>query len=86
MYIIDYFFKNDKTSPKSKKISKNNKNMLEKVYLVINKNTNMPLGIYDTLEKAKSEGQTSTYHSCSILEFKLNDKCTYLNTPIFENN
>lgn len=86
MYIIDYFFKKDNTSPKSKKISKNRKNIIsEKVYLVINKNTDLPLGIYDNLEQAKSEGQTSTYHNCSILEFKLNNKCTYFNIPVFEN-
>jgi len=85
MYIIDYFFKKDNTSPKSKKISKNRKNISEKVYLVINKNTDLPLGIYDNLDQAKSEGQSSTYHNCSILEFKLNNKCTYFNIPVFEN-
>ena len=85
MYIIDYFFKKDNTSPKSKKISKNRKKISEKVYLVINKNTDLPLGIYDNLDQAKSEGQSSTYHNCSILEFKLNNKCTYFNIPVFEN-
>jgi hypothetical protein len=85
MYIIDYFFKKDNTSTKSKKISKHRKTISEKVYLVINKNTELPLGIYDNLEQAKSEGQTSTYHNCSILEFKLNSKCTYFHVPVFEN-
>jgi hypothetical protein len=87
MYLIDYFFKKDNTSQKSKKISKSTKNsrLSEKVYLVVNKNTEMPLGIYDTLEKAKTEGQSSTYHNCSILEFTLNSKCNYLTTPVFEN-
>ena len=43
MYIIDYFFKKDNTSTKSKKISKHRKTISEKVYLVINKNTELPL-------------------------------------------
>lgn len=87
MYIFNYFFKNTKEN-NTKKTSKKNKSTKEKsdlLYLVINKNTQLPLGIYDTLEQAKIDGQTATYHNCSILEFKLNDKCKYLMNPIFEN-
>ena len=57
----------------------------EVYYVVLNKNTNMPLGIYDTLEKAKIMGQKATYHNCIILEFKLNEPCKFVMYPIFEN-
>lgn len=56
------------------------------VYLVLKKNTGEPLGIYNTLAKAKEHGQKSTYHNCSILEYKINDPCKYIKTPVFENN
>jgi hypothetical protein len=55
------------------------------VYLVINKATQAPLGVFDTLEKAKKEGQIATYHNCSILKLEINDRCKYLINPIFEN-
>lgn len=82
MFFTNYFFKKNTNKEDS---SNKTKKSIKKVYLVINKNTQMPLGIYDTLEQAKSLGQKSTYYNCSILEFILNDKCLYMNNPVFEN-
>jgi len=56
------------------------------VYLVVKKTTGEPLGIYNSLATAKIYGQKSTYHNCSIYEFKVNDPCKYLMNPVFENN
>jgi hypothetical protein len=55
------------------------------IFLVLNKYSQQPLGIFDSLEKAKLNGQKSTFFNCSIFEFKLNDSCKFLNDPIFEN-
>lgn len=54
------------------------------VYLVIEKETQNPLGIYDTIEKAKQNGQKITHYNCVIIPFKINDPCKYLFNPVFE--
>ena len=66
---------------KSSLSSRNKKNLM---YLVLSKNTREPLGIYDSLDKAKQYGQKATYYNCSILRFNVNDSCRYLIDPIFE--
>jgi hypothetical protein len=53
------------------------------VYVVLNKSSQV-LGVFDTLELAKRNGQSSTYHNCMIYEYKINDKCTFLKNPVFE--
>lgn len=55
------------------------------VYVVLNK-SNQVLGVFDTLELAKSNGKMSTYHNCIVYEFTVNQKCTFLSNPIFEDN
>lgn len=55
------------------------------VYLVVKKNTGEPLGVYDSLDKAKEQGQKATYHNCQILEYRINEPCKYLREPVFEN-
>lgn len=55
------------------------------VYLVVKKSTGEPLGVYDSLIKAKEQGQKATYHNCQILEYRINEPCKYLKDPIFEN-
>ncbi len=54
------------------------------VYLVLHKNTHEPIGVFDDLQKAKQSGQKSTYHTCMIYKFILNDECKYLTSPIYE--
>jgi hypothetical protein len=100
MYIIDYFFKKSQApeapeapsqpiykqqqSRLTLKKSKKNK-CANTVYIVLHKNTNNPLGIFDDFELAKANGEKSTHHNCIIIPFQLNDPCKYLFTPIFEN-
>lgn len=67
-------------------LTKNILKKLNKVYLVLKKNTGEPLGIYNSLAKAKEHGQKATYHNCQILEYQINDPCKYLKDPVFENN
>jgi len=55
------------------------------VYLVVKKSTGEPLGVYNSLIKAKEYGQKATYHNCQIIEYRINDPCKYLKSPIFEN-
>lgn len=55
------------------------------VYLVIEKNTQNPLGIFDNFEKAKQSGQKISHHNCVIISFQINDPCKYLFNPVFEN-
>jgi|688.fasta_scaffold00208_88 hypothetical protein len=54
------------------------------VYLVIEKETQNPLGIFDSLELAKQNGQKITHYNCIIVPFRINDPCKYLFTPTFE--
>lgn len=53
-------------------------------FLVLHKTTQEPIGIFDTLEQAISQGKTATYCTCMVYKFKLNDKCIYLNRPVYE--
>lgn len=62
------------------------KKIIQKYYLIINKQSQTPLGIFDNLENAKHEGRINTYYNCSIMEFVLNDGCKYLNNPIYEDD
>ena len=55
------------------------------VYLVIEKNTQNPLGIFDNFEKAKQSGQKTSHHNFVIIPFQINDPCKYLFNPVFEN-
>lgn len=55
------------------------------VYIVVDKNSNQPLGAFDTIAEAKKEGERVSYYNCSIYSFKVNDKCNYLLLPTFEN-
>jgi hypothetical protein len=56
----------------------------EKLYVVTSKATDTILGIYNNLEKAKFDGEKSTYHNCRITSFRLNS-CSHLNPIVFEN-
>ena len=58
---------------------------IKKVYIVIDKNSQVTLGVFDTIEKAKENGQKATYHNCMIIPFTINDACKYISEPIFEN-
>ena len=64
---------------------RNNKcNKKSTVYLVIEKETQNPLGIFDSLELAKQNEQKITRYNCIIIPFRINDPCKYLFTPTFE--
>lgn len=89
--IIRYFVPNSKNVPETEtkssdtrtfEVVKANKNM---VYLVMDKNTQTPLGVFDDFELAKAKGQRASYYNCMIIPFKLNDSCKYLFTTVFEN-
>lgn len=67
-----------------KNYSRNIRSCKSTVYLVIEKETQNPLGIFDTIELAKQNGQKITHHNCIIIPFKINDPCKYLFTPVFE--
>lgn len=54
------------------------------MYVVTNKTTSEILGIYNSLELAKQNGQGITYYNCAIYKYKINDLPKYLNNPIYE--
>ena len=56
----------------------------ETIFLVVDKNSMQPLGVFDNLENAKISGQKITYHNCMIIPFNINESCKYLIEPIFE--
>ena len=53
--------------PRTLSLTENVLKKLSTVYLVVKKSTWVPLGIYDTLDKAKELGQKATYHDCTII-------------------
>lgn len=55
-------------------------------FVVLHKTTREIIGVFDSLEKAKEQGQKATYHTCAIYSFKTNGNCKYLNTPIYEDS
>jgi hypothetical protein len=58
---------------------------IDTVYLVIEKNTQNPLGIFDNFEQAKESGQKTSHYNCVIIPFRINNPCKYLFNPVFEN-
>ena len=54
------------------------------VFLVVHKNTQEAIGVFDNFQKAKEFGKRATYCTCMIYKFTLNDQCRYLNSPIYE--
>ena len=71
--------------PQVKSCTRNNRcNKKSTVYLVIEKETQNPLGIFDSIEGAKQNGQKITHYNCIIVPFRINDPCKYLFTPTFE--
>jgi hypothetical protein len=55
----------------------------QNLYIVTNKTSETILGVYNNLEKAKKDGQKSSYHNCRISQYKLNN-CNHLTNVIFE--
>lgn len=69
----------------SEVVKKYTRNSKVTLFLVVEKGTQNPLGIYDSLELAKENGQKITYYNCMIIPFVVNDPCKYLFKPVFEN-
>lgn len=67
-----------------KNCTRNSRPCKSTVYLVIEKETQNPLGIFDSIELAKQNGQKITHYNCIIIPFRINDPCKYLFTPTFE--
>ena len=96
MNIINYFYttkSNEKLPPPPPPLLTDFNTITQKktqmqktatVFLVLNKHSQMPLGVYDTLELAKKNGESATYHNCSIYRYTINNKCLFLNNPVFE--
>lgn len=76
--MFNFLFKKSVKKEKEEKIKK-------EFYVVLHKNTQIPLGVYSSLERAKLFGEKDTYHTCYILKFELDQKCKFLNDPVYEN-
>ena len=59
-------------------------NTIKDVYLVLNKNTQAPLGVFTSKDLAILNGTKSTYHNCIVFKYTLNDKCNFYANPIYE--
>jgi hypothetical protein len=53
-------------------------------YLVVDKNSLNPIGIFNNLAHAKKSGETLSYNNCIIYEYILNDPCKYLSKIVYE--
>lgn len=54
------------------------------IYLVMNKNSGTPIGVYDVLQTAIEQGNNNTYHNAVVYDFKVNEGCRYLRVPVYE--
>ena len=59
---------------------------VKKVFLVLEKNTQSPLGVFSSLKLAKESGKKTTNSNYVVIEFTVNDPCKYLFYPAFESN
>jgi len=84
MNIISYFTGSQKKITASKKRFSVVNSSKKTVYVVIYKNTGAPIGVFDTLEEAKEQGQMTTHHNCTIVPYIINAQCKYLSNPIHE--
>ena len=87
MYIISsikgYIYGTKPDEIKKVKVNRSEKvNTIKDIYLVLNRNSQSPLGIYSSKELAISNGTSSTYHNCTVIKYVLNDKCNFLNNNI----
>lgn len=64
----------------SKDLIKANK----RVYIVLDKNSNSLIGVFNSLEHAKISGNKTTHNNAIIYPFNINEPCKYLNTSIYE--
>lgn len=55
----------------------------EYVYTVFDKNSDMILGVFSTLEKAKKHGQKTSFYNSKIIKNEIDGPCSYMHTPIF---
>lgn len=55
-----------------------------KIFVILDKNSLNPIGVFDNLEEAIKNGQDKTFHNCMVLPFDVNESCKYLNNPVFE--
>jgi hypothetical protein len=53
------------------------------VYAVFDKNSDTILGVFSTLDKAKKEGQKTSYHNSKIIKTKVDGACSYMHTPVY---
>ena len=85
MNIISFFTGSQKkiTASTKKRFSVVNSSP-KTVYVVVYKNTGAPIGVFDTLQLAKEQGQNVTHHSCIIYPYTVNGQCKYLTNPVYE--
>lgn len=88
MFLVRYLFPKEKKLidvSKTVPILKNPKK-INYAYLVLQRETSTPLGIYSTLQDAKENGMKSTYNKCVIYKYKIGESCSYLNCTVYEDS
>ena len=91
MDLYNYFFTTQEEKDHKKKYSTKYEFIPEPkpyatLYLVVDKSTRTPLGIFDSLELAKSSGDKITYYNCEVIPFNVNGKCKYMYNTVYESN
>jgi hypothetical protein len=83
--MFDFLFGSNKKINEKFKVVKEPKQYTD-CFVVLHKGTREIIGVFDSFEKAKQQGQKATYHTCLIYSFKINENCKYLNTIVYEDN
>jgi hypothetical protein len=88
--MFEYLFGSDQKKPSSNLYVNIKKENIIKppkpitIFVVSDKNSLMPIGVFDTLEAAKTSGGKVTYHNYNVTPFVINSQCKYLNNPVYE--
>lgn len=69
---------------KSTNIPNNTVNKNKLAYVVLDKNSLMPIGVFNSLLHAKVAGNKATYNNCIIYPYTMNMSCKYIVNSVYE--
>lgn len=72
--------------PKTKESGTQTETKKSNVFLVLDRGSQSPIGIFSTLVLAKLNGEKATYNNCIIIPYRIDDRCSYTYNSVFESS